>query len=165
MGTNQIFMIILSVIIIGIAVTVGIGMFNQYAENSNRNALISDLNKIAGHAMAFYKAPNSLAGGAGHWIPFKDGNVDKTRGDALGMWLGKENYTESASGDRFETENGVFWMNLDSWTSDDLIIIASGNEKGRNSNFTSQGHGDTGCIEVKMIIDGSTGERTLQILN
>ncbi len=39
MGTQQILLIVLSVIIVGIAVAVGITMFNQQAENSNQKCL------------------------------------------------------------------------------------------------------------------------------
>nr|MBC8383659.1 hypothetical protein [Candidatus Cloacimonadota bacterium] len=47
MGTQQILLIVLSVIIVGIAVAVGITMFNAQSVNSNRNACIADMNNFA----------------------------------------------------------------------------------------------------------------------
>jgi len=64
MGTQQILLIVLSVIIVGIAVAVGITMFNAQSVNSNRSACIADMNNFAASTLAFYKTPTSH-GGAG----------------------------------------------------------------------------------------------------
>ena len=53
MGTQQILLIVLSVIIVGIAVAVGITMFNAQATNSNRQAVVGDMNNLASSALAF----------------------------------------------------------------------------------------------------------------
>jgi hypothetical protein len=67
MGTQQILLIVLSVIIVGIAVAVGITMFNQQTLNSARQAIIGDMNNMAATAQAWYKTPVSM-GGAGYTI-------------------------------------------------------------------------------------------------
>jgi len=46
MGQQQLLLIVLGVIIVGIAVVVGINLFNANATNANRDGVISDLNKI-----------------------------------------------------------------------------------------------------------------------
>jgi len=63
MGTQQILMIVLSVIIVGVAVGVGITMFQNQAVNSNRQAVIADLNNFAAQAIAWYKLPKNMGGG------------------------------------------------------------------------------------------------------
>ncbi len=63
MGTQQILMIVLSVIIVGIAVGVGITMFQNQAKTSNRQALLGDLRNFSASAIAFYKIPASMGGG------------------------------------------------------------------------------------------------------
>lgn len=166
MGTQQILLIVLSVIIVGISVAGGIGMFNQQSTNNNRSAIISDLNYIGANSLTFYRAPRSMGGGESHWIPFNsEGSVDKTQGNALGKWLNFDSYEESASGDKFYTGNGVFWMNLESWTSNELIIIGSGKEKGNDKAYTSKGHGETGCTEVELRVKGKEKTFALEILN
>lgn len=166
MGTQQILLIVLSVIIVGIAVTGGIGMFNQQSMNNNRTAIIADLNYIGANSLMFYRAPRSMGGGEGHWIPFgDDGKVDKKQGGALGSWLNMEGYDESAEGDKYFTGNGVFWMNLESWTSDELIMIGSGKEKGNNKSYNSAGHGEDGCVEVELRVKGDDKTFSLKVLN
>jgi len=166
MGTQQQLLLVVTIIIIAIAITVGINSFNHYSKINNRNAIIADLNTIAGHALGFYRAPKSMGGGEQHWIPLDDeGNVDKSRGDALGSWINLPGYSDSVDGDKFHTQNGVFWMNLESWSSDELIIIGSGLEKGDDSSYSSSGHGEAGCVEVELRVVGSTQSFQLTILN
>ena len=118
MGTQQILLIVLSVIIVGIAVAVGITMFNQQAFNSNRNACISDLNMFATQAMAWWKTPETHGGAAnGNGTVTPDGDVD-----LLIEWIGFEN----AAGDGFLTGNGSYSITTNDGT--DLVILAAGNE-------------------------------------
>jgi hypothetical protein len=63
MGTQQILLIVLSVVVVGIAVAVGITMFQNQAVNSARQSIMSDLNNFAAQAMAWYKMPQSMGGG------------------------------------------------------------------------------------------------------
>ena len=46
MGQQQLLLIVLGVIIVGIAVVVGINLFNANATNANRDAVVSDLNNL-----------------------------------------------------------------------------------------------------------------------
>ncbi len=65
MGTQQILLIVLSVVIVGIAIAVGITMFNTQAKNSARQAIISDMTNFAASTMAYYRTPASQ-GGSGY---------------------------------------------------------------------------------------------------
>lgn len=64
MGTQQILLIVLSVIIVGVAIVVGIGMFNNQAYNSNKTAIGSDAQSYAAEVVQYWKTPVSQ-GGAG----------------------------------------------------------------------------------------------------
>ncbi|KQC07597.1 MAG: hypothetical protein APR54_00780 [Candidatus Cloacimonas sp. SDB] len=119
MGTQQILLIVLSVIIVGIAVAVGITMFNQQAFNSNRNACVSDLNMFASQAQAFFKTPTSH-GGAGSDLT----NVNLTD---LGNWIGFDFGKDGVAANTLVTGNGTFLM---AWTSPTLTIESEGNETG-----------------------------------
>lgn len=65
MGQQQLLLIILGVIIVGIAIAVGITMFRDNAVSSNRDAIANDLLHLAAKAKHFYKRPTSMGGG-GH---------------------------------------------------------------------------------------------------
>jgi len=63
MGQQQLLLIILGVIVVGIAVAVGIAMFSDSAINANRDSLSNDLVNLASRAQQFYRRPTSLGGG------------------------------------------------------------------------------------------------------
>jgi len=64
MGQQQLLLIVLGVIIVGIAIAVGISMFKSNSQSSNRDALVNDLNNLAAQAQQYYRKPTSMGGGA-----------------------------------------------------------------------------------------------------
>ena len=100
MGTQQILLIVLSVVIVGIAVAVGITMFRTQAENSARQAIISDMNNFAASAMAYYKTPTSQGGTSYGTSAFTATDIAKYIG--IG-WT---------SGANLETENATFTVSV-----------------------------------------------------
>ena len=64
MGTQQILLIVLSVIIVGVAIAVGITMFQNQAYNSNKQAVSSALANYGAQTLQWWKTPISQ-GGAG----------------------------------------------------------------------------------------------------
>jgi len=94
MGTQQILLIVLSVIIVGVAIAVGISMFNSQAYNSNKTAIASDAQSFATQIVQYYKTPESQGGGGGE-IPATLTATD------LGSYLGWGGATTS-------NENGTF---------------------------------------------------------
>ena len=63
MGQQQLLLIVLGVIVVGIAVVVGINLFNANSVSSNRDGVVSDLNNLGAMAQQFYKKPTSMGGG------------------------------------------------------------------------------------------------------
>lgn len=63
MGTQQLLLIVLGVIIVGIAVVVGINIFGTNAEQANKDAITQDCLRIAAAAQGFYRKPTMLGGG------------------------------------------------------------------------------------------------------
>jgi hypothetical protein len=63
MGQTQILFIVLSVIIVGIAVAVGITQFGSNAVQANKNAVLLDCNDIASKAQTWYRSPSTMGGG------------------------------------------------------------------------------------------------------
>ena len=75
MGQQQLLLIILGVIIVGIAIAVGISMFSSSSVQANKDALVNDLNNLAADAYQFRIRPLTMGGGAGSYanynIPLK----------------------------------------------------------------------------------------------
>ncbi len=65
MGQQQLLLIVLSVIIVGIAVVVGINMFNDQAASSNLDAVTADLVNLASRAQQHHRRPTAMGGGGG----------------------------------------------------------------------------------------------------
>jgi Tfp pilus assembly protein PilE len=67
MGQQQLLLIILGVIVVGIAVAVGITMFQDNAVSANRDAVTNDLVNLASRAQQFYRRPTALGGGGNNF--------------------------------------------------------------------------------------------------
>jgi len=67
MGTQQILMIILSVVIVGTAIAIGIQMFDTQLENNTRQTLAAELMTYASEAQSWYRLPFILGGGGNGW--------------------------------------------------------------------------------------------------
>ncbi len=65
MGQQQLLLIILGVIVVGIAVAVGITMFQDNAVSANRDAVTNDLVNLAARAQQHFRRPAALGGGQG----------------------------------------------------------------------------------------------------
>ena len=63
MGQQQLLLIVLGVIVVGIAVVVGINLFTANAVSSNRDGVVADLTNIAANAQQFYRKPTAMGGG------------------------------------------------------------------------------------------------------
>ncbi len=70
MGQQQLLLIVLGVIIVGIAVVVGINLFNANAEESTKDTLVSEGTNLGAMAQQFYKKPAPLGGGGNSFVGF-----------------------------------------------------------------------------------------------
>ena len=91
MGQQQLLLIILGVIIVGIAVAVGITMFQDNAVDQNRSAVIADLTTLAAKAQQYYAKPTTLGGGGNSFVGL---TADAT---GLGL-LASTAFTNNANG-------------------------------------------------------------------
>ena len=64
MGQQQLLLIILGTIIVGLAIAVGLSMFTAQSVESNKDAIIHDLNNLAAEAHQYRIRPTSMDGGA-----------------------------------------------------------------------------------------------------
>jgi len=70
MGQQQLLLIILGVIIVGIAIAVGLSMFTAQSVNANRDAIISDITNMAANSYQYRIRPNSMGGGGGSYVGY-----------------------------------------------------------------------------------------------
>ena len=70
MGQQQLLLIILGVIIVGIAIAVGLSLFSAQSVASNKDAIINDLGNLAATAYQYKIRPTSMGGGGGTYGGF-----------------------------------------------------------------------------------------------
>jgi len=63
LGQQQILLIVLGIIIVGIAIVIGIDNFQSKAVQANRDAVIIDLNYLASDGQAFLKKQKHTVAG------------------------------------------------------------------------------------------------------
>jgi hypothetical protein len=70
MGQQQLLLIVLGVIVVGIAVVVGINLFNANAETSTQDSIVSQGTNLGAMAQQYYKKPVSMGGGGNSFLEF-----------------------------------------------------------------------------------------------
>ncbi len=105
MGQQQLLLIVLGVIIVGIAVVVGINVFTASSTQANRDAVIADMTNLASLAQQYYRKPQALGGG----------------GNAFTGW--------TVPGQLATTGNGTYTATV---AAASVTIVGTGNELGNN---------------------------------
>jgi len=113
MGTQQILLIVLSVIIVGVAIAVGITMFGNQAYNGNQQAVASELQNYGSQCIQFYKTPKSQ-GGAGQ-------DAAAVSADTVAIFLGF-----TGAGNTMASDNGTFQVTSTSGTT--VVLTGKGKE-------------------------------------
>ncbi len=67
MGQQQLLLIVLGVILVGVAVVLGIQYFSVGAEEGAKDELVSHSMTIGANAQQWYKKPVAMGGGGGSW--------------------------------------------------------------------------------------------------
>ena|SRR5258706_51408 len=70
MGQQQLLLIILGVIIVGIAIAVGISQFGAHSTQANKDGVTSSLVNIAANAYQFKIRPTTMGGGGGKYTGY-----------------------------------------------------------------------------------------------
>jgi len=117
MGTQQILLIVLSVIIVGAAIAVGITMFNNQSYNSNKTAIAADAQNFATQVVQYYKTPASQ-GGANR-------DPENMTAEKIAAFIGWQATTEGETTTVSTTnENGTF--TLGDWDNTDSTVTITG---------------------------------------
>jgi hypothetical protein len=86
MGSQQLLLVVLSVVLVGVAITVAITMFHANAIESNRQSLTDDLLYYATRAREYYWRPVSLGGGGRTFVGVTLSMLSKMETNANGRY-------------------------------------------------------------------------------
>lgn len=119
MGTQQILLIVLAVIIIGVATGIGLTSFYGYAYGANRSALAADAQLHAAWVLQYYKTSKDQ-GGLGESIA----DIDA---EDINQFLGGDR-------EKFSTDSGEFRAEIPQGDSTQVLLIGTGSasRKGRS---------------------------------
>ena len=70
MGTQQLLLTILGIVVVGIAISVGIYLFTGTTISSNKDAIINDLQNLGQYAYRYKLKPEPLGGGGSLYTGF-----------------------------------------------------------------------------------------------
>jgi hypothetical protein len=127
MGQQQLLLIVLSTIIVGISIVVGINMFSSGAVQGNVDAVTQDNITIASRAQEWWRKPAQLGGGGRAWT-----GIDAAAGGVFTAI----NFPDS-------TINGTYAISTDGTS---ITIVGTGVE---------DGDGDGTVLTVTTIADSS----------
>ena len=74
MGQQQLLLIVLGVIVVGIAVVVGINLFNANAESATQDSLVSQGTSLGAIAQQYFKKPVAMGGGGNAFSTLNGGD-------------------------------------------------------------------------------------------
>lgn len=132
MGQQQLLLLILSAIIVGVAIVMGINMFGENAVQANQDAVTQDVLTIASRAQGWYRRPAQLGGGGRSFT---------------GLTLAQINFADS-------TDNGSYTIAVTAG-GDSLQITGDGREDG-------DGDGTPLQVIISVGADGAGGATVTQ---
>ena len=91
MGQQQLLLLVLGIVIVGLAVVVGIQAFSENQEKANQDAIVNDGIRIASDAQAWALKPSAFGGG--------EGQFNGLSLDILGYDTGTNSYYSNINGE------------------------------------------------------------------
>jgi hypothetical protein len=137
MGQQQLLLLVLGIVIVGLAVVVGIQAFSENQKKANADALVNDAIRIASDAQAWMLKPTAFGGGGNNCATTCDWTALDANFSQLGYATAANVYT-NLNGD-FELAAGA-----------DLVITGSSASNGNQVVVTVTG---TGPEDIETIVD------------
>jgi hypothetical protein len=118
MGQQQLLLLVLGIVIVGLAVVVGIQAFGENQKKANADAMVNDAIRIASDAQAWNLKPQAFGGGDGSFTGASfeqlgyavnaDQDYENLNGTyTLAVAAGGEELTVTAVGANADNDNGV----------------------------------------------------------
>ena len=76
MGQQQLLLLVLAAIIVGVGVLLGVTMFQENAAQNNMDAVTQDCLTLAAKAQAWYRRPAVMGGGGQDYTSFSWGDIN-----------------------------------------------------------------------------------------
>ncbi len=111
MGQQQLLLVILVTIIVGIATVVAINTFSSAADSANVDAVRQDALSIASSAQQYYMKPEALGGGGNSFSNMTIDNLGGVPGEVVG--------------DSLENSNGTYGLGNNNGTRFDITAVAA----------------------------------------
>lgn len=108
MGQQQLLLLILAAVIVGVAITLGINMFAQNSAQANQEAVMQDVLTIGSRAQAWYRRPVQMGGGGRDFAGMTLANLNFPGTNANGSYAlsGGNTATVTITGTGVEDGNG-----------------------------------------------------------
>ena len=106
MAQQQVLLIILGTIIIGVALAIGITMFTDNSVSANRDAITNDLVKLAARAQMYYRRPKLMGGGGSSFTSLAINDLTTKPRNAYGTYSVTSVATDQVVLDAVGIENG-----------------------------------------------------------
>jgi len=107
MGQQQLLLLVLGTVIVGLSVVVGINAFSENQKQSNADAMVTDALRIASDIQAYAAKPDQYGGGGG-W------SSTSTNAPDFGDDLGYTEETDGAAADQYGNANGIYSISTSS---------------------------------------------------
>ncbi len=127
MGQQQLLLLVLGIVIVGLAVVVGIQAFSENQKKANADALVNDAIRVASDAQAWMLKPTAFGGG---------NNSCAATCDWSGISFSQLGYP--VNGSDYENLNGTFTIDGAS-TSTEVVITATSASNGNQVTVTVTG--------------------------
>lgn len=125
MGQQQLMLIVLTVIVVGLAVYGALGLMDSYNQSHQRDLIIHRMNILVGEAKKYAAKPATLGGGDGSYLGFSppaklavtpEFRIYTTAGDSWVLFQGYGT-TSGEDGKSAVEVVGQFDRNADSWSA------------------------------------------------
>ena len=127
MGQQQLLLLVLGIVIVGLAVVAGINAFDENQQKSSEDALTNEGFRLASDAKAWYNKPGQYDGGGND-----PANISELEWQDIGVQSG------SLSDDNAENLNGDYetpWGTISASTSSETVEFSVTTNQGDGSSF------------------------------
>ena len=114
MGQQQLLLLVVTAVIVGVAIMIGVDVFGSSMAKANEDSVRKDIIEVSSRLQQYYRTPSVLGGG-------NYGFPSSLTFNNIGY------FGDDVSGNTFENANGTYTLNVDGNT---VTINGAGNEVG-----------------------------------
>ena len=110
MGSQQLFLLVLAVLLVSLAIFTGFRFTNDYFQNSYRDTLLNEINTLHNSAVQYRKKMGELGGGSGSYKGWSASTAElKSNGSTIEYTIYDDRIIFMAMGNQtgWDGENGV----------------------------------------------------------